>query len=193
MGEGNARSHDAMAKTPSNKTKTQPGLGSNNGLPRMDSTEMKRVRDSFRRDDGGTSSSVPPKRLRDSVRREEDPDPTPVRSDRPTARRTASWEPEAPTGTRKRERTSRPPVTVDEVGVAAVKLARGTRRESAPKLLASRALIAKAPIDTRAAFVLSLVDGRNSVNAIVDMSGMLEDEVKAILERLARLGLISLP
>lgn len=193
MGEGNAPSHDAMAKTPSNKTKTQPGLGSNNGLPRMDSAEMKRVRDSFRRDDGGTSSSVPPKRLRDSVRREEDPDPTPVRSDRPTARRTASWEPEAPTGTRKRERTSRPPVTVDEVGVAAVKLARGTRRESAPKLLASRALIAKAPIDTRAAFVLSLVDGRNSVNAIVDMSGMLEDEVKAILERLARLGLISLP
>ena len=194
MGHGHAGSRDVMAKTPSNKTKTQPGLGSNSGLPRMDSAEMKRVRDSFRRDDGATISTVPPKRLRDSVRREEDPEPSPaLRSDRPTARRTASWEPEAPTGTRRKERTSRPPVTVDEVGVAAVKLARGTRRESAPKLLASRAVIAKAPIDTRAAFVLSLVDGRNSVNAIVDMSGMLEDEVKAILERLARLGLISLP
>ena len=83
--------------------------------------------------------------------------------------------------------------SVDDVGAAAVKLARTTRRESAPKLLASRAVIAKAPIDTRAAFVLSLVDGRNTATAIVDMSGMLEDEVRAILERLARLGLISLP
>lgn len=167
----------------------------------MDSSEMKRVRDSFRRDDASGSPSQAPipqasgKRLRDSVRREEDPEPSQTyRSDRPTARRTASWEPEAPTGTRvKRERSNRPPVTVDDVGTAAVKLARTTRRESAPKLLASRAVIARAPIDTRAAFVLSLVDGRNTAAAIVDMSGMIEDEVKAILERLARLGLISLP
>ena len=158
---------------------------------------MKRVRDSFRREEPAPApiSTVPPRRLRDSVRREEDPEPSqPPRSDRPTARRTASWEPEAPTGTRvRRERSNRPPVTVDDVGAAAVKLARTTRRDSAPKLLASRAVIAKAPIDTRAAFVLSLVDGRNTASAIVDMSGMLEDEVKAILERLARLGLISLP
>jgi len=182
-----------MPKPPTNK-KTQPGLGSSNGLPRLDSAEMRRVRDSFRRDDPAPESTSSPKRVRDTVRREEDPDPTPaIRSDRPSARRTASWEPEAPTGTRRRERSSRPPVTVDEVGVTAVKLARGTRRESAPKLLASRAVIAKAPIDTRAAFVLSLVDGRNTVDAIVDMSGMLEDEVKAILDRLARLGLISRP
>lgn len=84
-------------------------------------------------------------------------------------------------------------MTVDEVGTAAVKLARTTRRETAPKVLASRALIAKAPIDTRAAFVLSLVDGRNTVDAIIDMAGMPEDEVRAILGRVARLGLISLP
>ena len=199
-----------MAKPPTNKTRTQPGLGSSSGLPRMDSSEMKRVRESFRRDDPapisagsrGTppepsstraSSTVPPKRLRDSVRREEDPEPSPApTSDRPSSRK-PSWQPEAQTGTRRRERSNRPPVTVDEVGAAAVKIARSSRRESAPKLLASRALIAKAPIDTRAAFVLSLVDGRNSVDAIIDMSGMLEDEVKAILARLARLGLISLP
>ena len=184
-----------MPKPPSNKTRTQPGLGSSSGLPRMDSAEMKRVRDSFRREEPEPASTPPPKRIRDSVRREEDPEPSQAhRSDRPTARRTASWEPEAPTGTRvKRERSNRPPVTVDDVGAAAVKIARTTRRESAPKLLASRAVIAKAPIDTRAAFVLSLVDGRNTVPAIVDMSGMVEDEVKAILERLGRLGLISLP
>ena len=79
-----------------------------------------------------------------------------------------------------------------EVGSTAVKLARTTPRR-APKLLASREVIAMAPIDTRAAFLLSLVDGRNTVDAIIDMSGMLEHEVKAHLERLARLGLISLP
>ncbi len=179
---------------PSNKTKTQPGLGSSNGLPRLDSTELRRVRASFRPDPAAPDSTPEPRRVRDSIRREEDPEPTPtVRSDRPSARRTASWAPEATTGTRRRERTSRPPVTVDEVGVAAVKLARTSRRETAPKLLASRALIAKAPIDTRAAFVLSLVDGRNTVDAIVDMSGMVEGEVKAILARLSRLGLIALP
>ncbi|MBX3208982.1 MAG: hypothetical protein KF764_28375 [Labilithrix sp.] len=190
----------AMPKPPTNKTRTQPGLGSSNGLPRMDSAEMKRVRDTFRGEDAPASTPAPestpaPRRVRDSVRREEDPEPAsvPPRSDRPSARKTASWEPEATTGTRRKARSARPPVTVDDVGAAAVKLARTTRRESAPKLLASRALIAKAPIDTRAAFVLSLIDGRNTVDAIVDMSGMPEDEVKAILDRLARLGLIALP
>jgi hypothetical protein len=219
-----------MAKPPSNKTKTQPGLGSGNGLPRLGSTEMTRVRGELPPLEAALPPPAPvsaPKRLRDSIRREELPDEEPVhRSERPTgkrvrdsirreetdepvvlrsdhpaattappapnARRTASWQPEPPTGTRSKERTIRPPVTVDEVGVAAVKIAR-SRREGAPKLIASRAVIAKAPIDTRAAFVLSLVDGRNTATAIVDMSGMLEDEVKAILDRLARLGLISLP
>ncbi len=190
-----------MPKPPSNKTKTQPGLGSSSGLPRMDSAEMKRVRDSLRREEAAPISTPAPRRIRDSVRREEEPEPMPSpgpgatapRSDRPAARTTTSWEPEATTGTRRRQRSNRPPVTVDEVGAAAVKLARTTRRETAPKVLASRALIAKAPIDTRAAFVLSLVDGRNTVDAIIDMAGMPEDEVRAILERVARLGLISLP
>jgi hypothetical protein len=196
-----------MPKPPNtNKTKTRPGLGSSNGLPRMGSTEIKRVRDSVRQDDGAAAEAPTgsaPRRLRDSIRRDDEGEPSSVReerisreeptlrSDRPTARR-ASWEPETPTGTRPRERSLRPAVTVDEVGTTAMKIAR-TRREVAPKLTATRSVIAKAPIDTRAAFVLSLVDGRNTTTAIVDSSGMLEDEVKAILERLARLGLISLP
>jgi hypothetical protein len=107
-----------------------------------------------------------------------------------------AWGTEQPTGMHPKvpaKPAARPAVTVDEVGTAAVKLARSSRRESAPRLVASRAVIAKAPIDTRAAFVLSLVDGRNTVDALVDMSGMPEDEVKAILSRLARLGLIALP
>ncbi len=180
----------------------------------MDSAEMKRVRESFRShpdEPVPESRDASRPRLRDSVRRE-DPDDAPIQTKESVSpnpprasltpgqaprsnppRKTASWEPEAPTGTRRKARSGRPPVTVDEVGIGAVKLARKSVRESAPKLVASRGMIAKAPIDTRAAFVLSLVDGRNTMGAIVDMSGMLEDEVKAILERLARLGLISLP
>lgn len=202
----------AMAKPP--KTKTAPGLGeAGTKLPRMDSAEMKRVRDSFRQDPEERTSD-PGKRIRDSVRREdpnddnEDPSTAEsrmaanrsdhIQSKPPTARR--SWGPDEPlTHTRRRPssspptRSGRPPVTVDEVGTAAVKLARTGRRESAPRLVASRSVVAKAPIDTRSAFVLSLVDGRNSYDAIIDMAGMPEDEVKAILERLARLGLIALP
>ncbi len=196
-----------MPPKPPNKSKTEPGLGQGTGnIPRMDSAEMKRVRDSFRAYEEETSPAPPPaapgKRLRDSIRRE-DPD-EPDAASRPTSeeristervsRKSASFEDAEPgTGMRRKERSGRPPVTVDEVGAAAVKLARTTRRDSAPKPIGSRAMIAKAPIDTRAAFVLSLVDGRNTMDAIIDMSGMLEEEVKPILERLARLGLISLP
>jgi hypothetical protein len=159
----------AMAKHPNNR-RTTPGLGD---IPRVDSAEMKRVRESFR----------------DHVAN--DPEAAAPESGKPASAPPKSWQPESTTGTRRR-RSDRPAVAVDQVGEAAVKLAR-TRRESAPKLVASRAVISKAPIDTRAAFVLSLVDGRNSVAAIIDMAGMPEAEVKSLLERLARLGLITLP
>ena len=202
-----------MPPKPPTKTSTQPGLGEGgpDALSRMDSTEMRRVRDSFRRDDGvrpgaETSSAATPApaaarpRLRDSVRREDpdDDEPAPNATHVPNAapsRPRSSWQPEVGTGTRKKdgETRSRPPVTVDQVGAAAVKIARTTRRDSAPKLIASRQIIAKAPIDTRSAFVMSLVDGRNTVESLIDMAGMPEAEVRAILDRLARLGLISLP
>lgn len=179
-----------MFKSPSsNRTKTQPGLGSGDGLPRIESSELKRDEECS----GSGAPTTPrsasiPKRLRKSIRREEDTEPMPTaRSNRTSDARTVSLVPEL----REREQSKRPPVTVDEVGVAAITIAR-RRRESTPKVVASRTLIAQAPIDTRAAFVLSLVDGRNTTSAIVDMSGMREDEVKAILDRLARLGLISL-
>jgi len=174
-----------------------------------------RVRDSVRREDPNepAEAAKPPDsarpRIRDSVRRD-DPDeltpdapPTTPRSEQvslrpvaPPRRGSALWQPEKETGTRPKPasgRSQRPPVTVDEVGATALKIARTTRREGSPKLVASRAIVSKAPIDTRSAFVLSLVDGRNTVDAIVDMAGMPGEEVKAILERLARLGLIQLP
>lgn len=172
-----------------------------------------RLRDSVRREDPDDPPPVSVRpRLRDSVRREDPEDSTTsspreeqvsLRSSGGGARRgSALWQPEKETGLRAKAQPSssssspgrsRPPVTVDEVGATALKIARTTQREGAPKLLASRAIVSKAPIDTRSAFVLSLVDGRNTVGAIVDMSGMPEDEVKSILERLARLGLIQLP
>jgi hypothetical protein len=167
-----------------------------------------------RREDPDEPRTPPPvdsvrPRLRDSVRRE-DPEDTStstspreeqvsLRSNAGPRRGSSVWQPEKETGMRAKPQPSssssrsRPPVTVDEVGATALKIARTTLREGAPKLLASRATVSKAPIDTRSAFVLSLVDGRNTVNAIVDMAGMPEDEVKSILERLARLGLIQLP
>lgn len=212
-----------MAQKPPNKTSTQPGLGQGGGdaLPRMDSAEMKRVRRSMQESPEPARATTPPAavrpRLRDSVRRE-DPDDPPVEpaaaSVRPRLRDSVRREDpddvppapssrgrfatEAPTGTRRKEDDAkgsggRAAVTVDKVGAAAVKLARTTRRDTAPKLVASRAIIAKAPIDTRSAFVLSLVDGQNTVESLLDMAGMPEAEVRAILDRLARLGLISLP
>lgn len=168
------------------KTRTRPGLGESDGIPRIDTGQVRRAR----KTDLATADTG--RHARVSIRREEDPEAETPRSDRPTARRTISWEPEAKTGTR-RKRTNRPAVRVDEVGAAAVELARSTGRGPAPKVVASRAVVAKAPIDSRAAFVLSLVDGRNTVEAVVDMAGMPEDEVRDTLARLARLGLISLP
>lgn len=170
------------------------------------------VRDSVRREtqEPRPTESVRP-RIRDSVRREDPEDPGgAIREEQVSLRpksgapprrsslSSARFPPERDTGTRAKPSTaptprSRPPVTVDEVGATALKIARSTRREGAPKLIASRAIVARAPIDTRSAFVLSLVDGRNTVDAIVDMAGMPADEVKTILERLARLGLIELP
>jgi hypothetical protein len=183
-----------MPTKPPNKTRTVPGLGGQNtvGDARPASTVVERVRE----------PSAPPVRrgLRDSVRREDPDDEPPPKvaskpALRPSARPTSkSWKPEATTGKRKKFEgpSGRPPVKVDDVGAAAVKLARGGVPESgAPKLAASRAMIAQAPIDSRSAFVLSLVDGRNTVESLIDMAGMPEPEVRAILARLERLGLIS--
>lgn len=166
-----------MPKLPgSHKSKSRPGLGADPSKP--GSVQMKRVREAA------------PKA--DSDRASDDADIEAPSTDG-DVRREAAWGREATTSThRRKERSVRPPVVIDDVGAAAMKIAR-TRRPGAPKLVASRGTIAKAPIDTRAAFVLSLVDGRNSVDAIIDMSGMVEDEAKGILARLARLGLIELP
>jgi hypothetical protein len=92
----------------------------------------------------------------------------------------------------RRPRTSRPPVRVDDVGDVAVAIASRVVQKFAPKLLKSRSELTHAPIDPRDAFVLSLIDGKMSVAAIVDISGMAGDEIGSILQRLAGLGIIAL-
>lgn len=96
----------------------------------------------------------------------------------------------------RRARTSRPPVRVDEVGDVAVFIAgRHSRMPpvAAPKLLKTRAELAAAPIDHRDAFVLSLLDDKTSVQGVVDIAAMPDGEVLAILERLAKLGIVRMP
>lgn len=99
----------------------------------------------------------------------------------------------------RRPRSSRPPVRVDEVGDAAVAIAakhgRASRNllPSAPTLLKTRRELENAPINHRDAFVLSLVDGKTSVQGVVDLAAMPDGEALAILDRLAALGIVSLP
>ena len=115
--------------------------------------------------------------------------------------------PNAPTGSGMHERAdssapepistrrarTRKPVRVDDVGDAAVAIASRAAPSFAPKLLKSRAELSSEPIDSRDAFVLSLVDGNTSVAQIVDASGMPRADVAAILDRLVQLGIVVLP
>ncbi len=48
------------------------------------------------------------------------------------------------------------------------------------------------PLDSRAGFVVSLVDGRCTVEMILNMAGQHEDEATAILARLRQLRVIEL-
>jgi hypothetical protein len=93
----------------------------------------------------------------------------------------------------RRRRTSRPPVRVDDVGDVAVAIASKAMPSFAPKLLKDRAELTSAPIDHRDAFVMSLIDGKLSSDAIVDISGMPRDHVMEILKRLVQLGIVALP
>ncbi|CAN5924586.1 hypothetical protein BH11MYX4_BH11MYX4_16420 [soil metagenome] len=104
-------------------------------------------------------------------------------------------EPRAEKISGRRRRTSRPPVRVDEVGDVAVAIAGRQSRApvAAPQLLKPLRELASAPIDHRDAFVLSLVDGKTSVQGVVDLAAMADGEAVSILHRLATLGIVRLP
>jgi hypothetical protein len=94
--------------------------------------------------------------------------------------------------TSRRPRGSRRPVRVDDFGEAAVAIAANAVRASAPKIVSTREELGAAPLDHRDAFVLSLIDGMTSVQGLIDLAGMPEQDFNAILERLVRLGIVSL-
>ena len=63
---------------------------------------------------------------------------------------------------------------------------------SVPWLIATHEELLALPLDGRAGFVLSLIDGRCTVEMILDIAGLPEDEAIDILDRLRLLGVIEL-
>jgi hypothetical protein len=61
-----------------------------------------------------------------------------------------------------------------------------------PWLVVTYPDLQKLPLDARAGFVVSLIDGRCTVEMILDVSGMPEDEALDILRELVRLGAVEL-
>jgi hypothetical protein len=61
-----------------------------------------------------------------------------------------------------------------------------------PWLMVTYDALREMPLDNRDAFVLSLVDGRSTVEIILDLAGLPEDVTIGILTRLFRLGAIDL-
>jgi hypothetical protein len=92
---------------------------------------------------------------------------------------------------RVKSREPRQAIAVDDVGAAALDAQSRPPRNGKPKVVKSRRELAAAPIDPRDAFLLSFIDGKLSVASLVDVSGMGEGEVMAILARLRRLGIIT--
>ncbi len=81
---------------------------------------------------------------------------------------------------------------LEEIGPVTAAVAAGRARKTIPRRVKG-AQATTGSLDSRHASLLSLVDGRLSVPSLVDVSGMTENDVIAILDRLARLGLITIP
>ena len=94
------------------------------------------------------------------------------------------WEPEG--GTRPM------PQCLDDVGPATVAVGLGMDPFVAPKCVASPAEIKRARIDPKDAFLLSLIDGQTPLRTIIDQSNLREDVVVTRLDRLARMGFVTL-
>lgn len=65
-------------------------------------------------------------------------------------------------------------------------------RRTVPRVLGATGDLVQAPLDHREGFVLSLVDGQTTVQALIDVAGMPDGELIAVLQRLRRLGIITL-
>jgi hypothetical protein len=61
-----------------------------------------------------------------------------------------------------------------------------------PRVLLSRAEIAELPIDPRSAFVLCHIDGRQTLEEILDVCAMPESDALELLGRLQTMGVIAI-
>lgn len=85
------------------------------------------------------------------------------------------------TGTRRK-------VVVDDAPVSNERIAAFAK----PRVVADAKTIAAAPIDHRAAFLLSFIDGKTIVRDLLDVSAMDRAEIDAVLSRLRELGIIAI-
>lgn len=91
-----------------------------------------------------------------------------------------------------RRETSRMAACIDEIGPATAAIAAGRARYATPCRVALTGEAARVPLDPRDAAVLGLIDDKLSLRSVVDRSGMPENDVVTILDRLARLAIITL-
>lgn len=93
-------------------------------------------------------------------------------------------------------RSLRSSIRIDDLGEAVVggpdAMGAGARGRQVPKIVRTKAEIAEAPIDHRAGFLLAHIDGVTSVQGLVDVAAMPENEVHEIIERLRRLGIVAI-
>lgn len=94
----------------------------------------------------------------------------------------------APKVTQKRRREA---IRVDEVGERAPKITLKTPAERRPRVV-DRSRIQHAPLGSRDAFVLQMIDGTFTVTDLCDATGATEQELDEILARLVRLGLVAM-
>lgn len=125
------------------------------------------------------------------------PEPKPV-SSKPPRRALTSRPPKAasipPPRSVRPAKSARASIRVDDVG-AAVKSgadAIGVAGRQVPKIVRTKDEIAEAPIDHRAGFLLAHIDGVTTVQGLVDIAGMPENQVHEILDRLRRLGIVTI-
>jgi hypothetical protein len=85
-------------------------------------------------------------------------------------------------------------VAIDELGDSAVRAARKCPpRNAAPRCIASASDVRAAPLDQKAMFLMSHIDGTLDEDGLVDATGFEKKVVRAILEELILLGLVALP
>ena len=89
-------------------------------------------------------------------------------------------------------RPRRPYVSVDDVGRKVVRSAAHARGDSKPRVLVDRQTLAAALNDDREALLVLLIDGTMTVAELIAHSRMPEGNAVNVLERLTRLGIISL-